>query len=231
MLPITFFDAMEQAILKGCIVLGLVLAIGSSVAHAGCTTNDECKFNRKCVDGKCVMAQESPSRNELEAAAKVRARGATPTTDPDAPPTMHGPQDASGPSLAFLSYRVLLDMLSEAGVWAALLLIVLRVLHSREERRYLFADFEGSRLLDIALIALEGEKDLTEIPLVTGELLARLRGLEQRLKSKKVARKALRHETLKLLVNHERFSEVEQVAQKSGTSAPGFSRVRESLST
>jgi hypothetical protein len=48
-------------------LLVIMLATVTTTAHAGCTTNTDCKGDRKCVDGRCVAPSET---SDEEVAAK-----------------------------------------------------------------------------------------------------------------------------------------------------------------
>jgi hypothetical protein len=191
----------------------------AGTASAGCQKNADCKFDRHCVNGVCI----SPA---------VASTVAAPGNAPDAPITPSDDTMTEGRGTTFMTalLGLLIDVFYDGALWVVVLLVVLRVLRKRDERRYLFADFEGDRLLHVALVALEEGEGLAGQPLVSGDLIARLHGLERRFASGKAPSRTSLPAALGRLVAHPRFAEIEGLATRSGGSDAPFAKTRQELS-
>lgn len=206
-----------RVLVRGLLVAALCLAASPTTAFAGCETKADCEVGSLCVDGQCVAPGAESSVAKVPPGAKTQdATGALP------------PGRTKSRGTARLD-DILRDLAFDQVSPLIISLVALLVLHRIRKRRYLFLDYAGERLLHIGLVALKNEKDLAEIPLVAGELIARLHGLERHFASRLMARKAALPKAVSLLVNHPRFEELEQLAAGSGGSDPAFAKLRKAL--
>ncbi len=181
-------------------ILGLAtfLTVGSTSAHAQCKTNADCKFDRVCHVGVCSLptaktpgSAKKAAASEAEAPAESRAINAEPI-----PPMDPGPVEA------------VTTLLQELFSWSIIAAVVFLGVRIRDRRRYAFADFDGRRVLHTVLITLESDKTLADISAVVGDLLTRLHGLEQLIRSDKAPPKETLPPELLALLAHGRFGEV-----------------------
>ncbi len=118
------------------------------------------------------------------------------------------------------------DLMSPALLGA----FVLVCLAWLRRRKYLFKDFAGERLLHIALVTLKAEGKLADEPVVTGEIVARLGGLERSFTSGGGPSPEKLPPLLLTLVRHPGFAELEELAAGSASDGPAFERLRAALS-
>ena len=186
-------------------------------ANARCASGNDCKFDRRCVDGACVTPELAlPPQDQGTNGPDVEAR-----EDADTSP------DEDNGWMLRKAYGSLLDAGSNIAVVLLVWIFVIVNRNALRRRRRVFTDKDGHRVLVSALVMLESGASFSDFANETGDLLARCLEFEKFLEHRRSPKTSeFPAAAFSALVTHPRFDELAALAWGKIGSSPSFPRCR-----